>query len=217
MKLEDLTGKQFGRLTVIERAPNNGKRTMWLCRCSCGTEKIINAHKLKSGNTVSCGCRRAEGLGDFMRTHGMTETRLYGIWSKMKGRCLCPTNESYNAYGGRGIRICDEWADDFMAFYNWAISNGYAETLSIDRIDNDGNYCPDNCRWITFEENARKQRIDQHMKNHGFYHGTSPDGITYDFMDAKSFGEQHGLSGSAIRNAVVKGNLLHGWKFWQDK
>lgn len=175
------------------------------------------SQKLKSGNTVSCGCRRAEGLGDAVRKHGLTDTRAYKIWCKMKERCNCPTCPSYPRYGGRGITVCSEWNDDFQSFYDWAMSHGYEDSLTIDRIDNDGNYEPDNCRWITKSENSRKRMLDEHQRRHGLYHGLSPDGVQYDFIDAKAFGEEHGLKGPSIRSAIYHHGTYKKWTFWTDK
>ena len=218
MRLEDLTGQRFGRLTVLQRAPNRARGTFWLCRCECGVEKEVNAAKLKSGNTVSCGCRRAEGLGDAMRTHGMTETRIYRTWSKMKSRCNNPTDHCYPVYGGRGITVCQEWNDSFETFYEWAIRHGYTDELTIDRIDNDKGYSPDNCQWITLSANAGKQRTDAHFAKHGHYCAIDPDGNEYRFINSKEFAAMHGLSASAIRSAVLRPTGRHkGWTFWNER
>ena len=133
----------------------------------CGNEFRTNIYKVKNGNTKSCGCYQKRRTSESQKTHGLIGTRLYDIWSKLKGRVLNPKNKSYNDYGGRGITICDEWKNDFISFYNWAISNGYEENkgLSIDRIDNDGNYCPENCRWTTSIIQSRNQRIYKNNKS----------------------------------------------------
>ena len=163
----DLTGQRFGRLTVIERAENIGKKTMWKCRCDCGNEKIIRADDLKSGRSKSCGCYNKEKTIISHTTHRGTGTRLYSIWSLMKDRCTNKNNKGYKYYGGRGITVCDEWMHDFQAFYDWSMSNGYADDLTIDRIDNDGNYEPSNCRWATQKEQQNNRRNNHLLTYNG--------------------------------------------------
>ena len=156
--LIDLTGQRFGRLTVVSRAENRGNQTRWLCKCDCGNEKIIAGNALKSGVTLSCGCYHKEVTGKIRRTHGGTGTRLHSIWQNMKARCYRESAREYENYGGRGITICDEWRNDYKAFHDWAVENGYADNLTIDRKNVNGNYEPSNCRWITNEEQQRNKR-----------------------------------------------------------
>ena len=157
-KCIDLTGRKFGKLTVIERAENsrNGK-SRWLCKCECGNEKTTSGETLRSGKTSSCGCRYFESNKGRNKTHGQTKTRLHRIWCGMKRRCNSPTAHGFEWYGGRGITVCEEWKNSFEAFRDWALSNGYADNLTLDRIDTNGNYYPDNCRWATYkaQENNR--------------------------------------------------------------
>ena len=158
MKLKDLSGKRFGRLTVLcQDHTDNYRKIYWKCLCDCGNISIVRGNALTTGNTQSCGCRVYESKNT---KHGLKHTRLYRIWSGIKHRCYCKTSPYFYRYGGRGIVMCDEWRTDFMSFYNWALSNGYSEDLSIDRIDVNGNYCPDNCRWATAKEQSDNKRCN---------------------------------------------------------
>lgn len=151
-ELTDLTGQRFGKWFVINRAESDKfGHAQWLCRCDCGNEKIVNSTSLKSGRSKNCGCITKERL----TKHNKFNTRLYRILHGMKGRCYNSKNDNFKNYGGRGITICQEWLDDFMNFYNWAINNGYSDELSIDRINNDGNYEPSNCRWADVKTQSR--------------------------------------------------------------
>ena len=160
----DLTGSIFGRLKVIkmDRKVQSGKRERyyWNCVCECGKTKSVRTDCLTSGFVKSCGCLKKEQEKINLiknHRHKMSGTRLYGIWQKMKDRCNNPNVLCYRRYGGRGIKICEEWElpDNFL---EWAIKNGYADDLQIDRIDNNGNYSPNNCRWVTIKKNCRNRR-----------------------------------------------------------
>lgn len=177
----DLTGLRFGRLTVLAKAGirgegKRGSRSIWLCRCDCGKEKVVTRNSLVTGNTRSCGCLEQETKETMHLKHGMSKTRLWNIWCGMKDRCNRPNNLDYPHYGGRGIKVCEAWADDFNSFRGWAISNGYQDDLTIDRINNDGDYCPENCRWATRKEQTRNRKI---TKTISIAEIAEIDGITY--------------------------------------
>ncbi len=157
----NLIGQKFDRLTVISEAPRHSGLIAWLCRCDCGNTIIATTKGLRKGHTKSCGCLRASRaaqLAQQKRTHGEKRTRLYRIWSSMKSRCLYPRNIGFARYGGRGIAVCDEWKNSFETFRDWARANGYADGLTLDRIDVNGNYEPTNCRWLSPKDQARNRR-----------------------------------------------------------
>ena len=190
----DLEGKRFGRLTVLQKAGScNAKKTLWLCRCDCGNEKEIIGSNLNSGKTKSCGCLKAERSTERIKTltltHGKTNTRLYHIWRGMKARCLNPNSLDFDNYGGRGIKVCDEWLNSFRAFYNWAMANGYEERLTIDRVNVNGDYCPENCRWAGTKAQQNNRRNNKTYAFNGSEHTLSEwseiTGVKYSTLNTR--------------------------------
>ena len=164
----DLTGQKFGKLTALYPVPDKAHRARWHCVCDCGNEKDVLQQNLSNGHVRSCGCilsdsslermiRYNDSLG--RESHRKTKTRLYKIWIGMKSRCYYKRTESYKNYGKRGIKVCDEWLHSYNAFSEWALQNGYDDSLTIDRIDPDGNYCPENCRWTTMSIQEFNKRM----------------------------------------------------------
>ena len=189
-KCRDLTGERFGRLVVIGAAPRSwDNRIMWRCLCDCGKETTVESYTLTSGHSKSCGCLLSDKTIARCTTHGETKTRLHRIWMQMRGRCNSPTNPSYKNYGGRGIKVCDEW-NNYIAFATWAREYGYQDDLTIDRIDNDGNYEPTNCRWVDRKTQNRNKRNNRYVEY------TGDKKTIADWCDAT------GISSSAIRRRI---------------
>lgn len=173
-KIKDLTGQRFGRLVVVsENGRDKIQNVLWLCRCDCGNMVTVRGSMLRAGRSKSCGCFRKELQSELNTTHGLRNTRIYRIWVDMKTRCCNESNINYERYGAKGIAICKEWLDDFMNFYNWAIANGYRDDLTIDRIDNDKGYSPDNCRWVTQKEQQNNKRNNRKIMHNGETHTMS--------------------------------------------
>lgn len=165
-KFKDLTGKTFGRLTVINRtddyvSPSGHHKTRWVCKCTCGNVASVTGADLVRGDTKSCGCFEIESKRKNATTHGLSKEPLHTTWSGIKARCYNPNHKNYDRYGGRGICMCDEWKNSYESFHQWAMQNGYAAGLTVDRINNDLGYSPDNCRIVdrTAQANNRGSNI----------------------------------------------------------
>ena len=196
-KIIDLIGQRFGRLTVKSMAGSTGKNrnTFWNCICDCGRMKAIDSQSLRRGRTKSCGCLHNELLAKRQEKHGLLaeNNRLYGIWEGMKQRCLNPNRNGFKDYGGRGITVCKEWLD-FYSFYSWAVANGYTEKLTLDRINPNDSYYPNNCRWISAAEQQRNKTNNRLI---------TIKGKTLLLCDwAKNYG---------IRASVILNRIRSGW------
>lgn len=151
MPRKDLTNKKFGHLTAIyfDELRSRNNHTYWVCKCVCGNTRTLQTSQLTSGKVTSCGCQNTKAKKGKIISKN---PRLYTLYSSMIARCTNPNSISYKYYGMKGIKVCQEWLSDFQSFCEWALSAGYKDGLSIDRIDNSKGYCPENCRWITFHE-----------------------------------------------------------------
>lgn len=198
-KKPNLIGEKSGYLTVVgvgeRRKRNNGKFVKtWDCICVCGNHRFLTTQEIKTEKRKSCGCKQTDFRKESATIHGDSHTRLHNIWSGMRARCYLPTDYHYKWYGGRGITMCNEWRDDYVAFKEWALSNGYAENLTIDRIDNDGDYCPENCRWVSMKIQANNRTRTKYYE---------------------AFGERHTLSEWAdivgVTIEFLRGRIKNGW------
>lgn len=186
-RFKDMTGKVFGRLHVLRRAENDRYgNARWECMCDCGKEVIVLGRSLRSGNTRSCGCLSVEKakIPKNIR-HGGTGTRLYTIWKGIHNRCRDINNKTY---GGRGISVCDEW-DSYEVFREWAYKTGYRDELSIDRIDVNGNYSPENCKWSDVVQQANNKR----------------NNVKYNGKTAAVLARENGLKYYTLRQRLLKG------------
>jgi hypothetical protein len=190
-KFIDLTGQKFNRLTVLKRIES--KQTKWLCECDCEnrTQLVVFGGNLKKGHTKSCGCLRTEEF----TIHGHSTSSFYKLYYGIKDRCYNSNNPNYKHYGGRGIIICDEWLNDFMSFYSWAMANGYKDGLSIDRINVDGNYEPSNCKWATQKEQVNNTRRNVLLEING------------EVKNITQWTEEYNL-----KRGVIKRRLELGWQ-----
>ncbi|MDX8367895.1 hypothetical protein [Cytobacillus sp. IB215665] len=188
-----LEGHRFGRWVLIERV-NHPKYKMWHCKCDCGNEKDVNENNLKRGKSISCGCHRKEKLHKLKSVHNCEPRKLYNVWLAMRRRCYLETTRGYEHYGGRGIEVSEVWRHDFEAFRDWSLSNGYKEGLSIDRIDNDGNYSPENCRWVDRKTQNNNKRNVRKIEIKGA---------------TKTLAEWAQISG--IKHNTLTSRLAYGW------
>ena len=168
-KMQNLIGQRFGKLTVVKFVEMDSRRqSIWLCKCDCGKETLVRAGNLRRLHTRSCGCIQKQHASQMNKgVHNMSGSRMYVVWESMKDRCFNLNCAAYKNYGGRGITVCDEWRNNFKSFYYWAMSHGYTDELTIDRIDVNGNYEPSNCRWITLREQAGNKRSNRILTHNG--------------------------------------------------
>lgn len=190
----DLTGKCFSNLVVLCRSQDigNGKKPVvkWECECACGKKVVVKSDSLLSGHTKSCGCKKVK--------HGYSnKERLYDTWKNMRRRCFDPKNKRWNQYGGRGISICSEW-NDYSIFREWALTNGYRDDLTIDRIDVDGNYCPENCRWVDEKVQANNTSRNRYFELDG-------EKLTMSQLSIRL-----GLTYSALQHRIERGQIING-------
>lgn len=188
MNDDDLIGKKFNKLTIIERCgSDNSYHKLYKCKCDCGNYAVLRGTNIIRGVTKTCGCLIIETNTKRLTRHGKYGTRIYRIWNGIMTRCS-HSAKSHPRYSGRGIDVCDEWRSDFVNFYNWAMKNGYNKELSIDRIDNNGNYEPTNCKWSTNKEQARNNSRNVMIKYKGMtkcinewaeYFGITENSIRY--------------------------------------
>ncbi|TVY09882.1 hypothetical protein [Paenibacillus cremeus] len=201
--VDDLTGRKFGRWTVLKRVENNKVgRAMWLCECSCDskTQKPLSSSVLKTGDSTSCGCFQKELASNVNRKYDirLQSKRIYTIWNDMNRRCFNENCREFKWYGEKGITVCDDWSDEnngFPNFFKWSMENGYSENLTIDRIESDGNYEPSNCRWAT-------KIVQANNKNNTIY--VKINNVT------KTVGEWSQESG--IASGVIRSRLRSGWQ-----
>lgn len=211
LKLSDLQGKKFGKLTVI-KYNNDGT---WLCKCDCGNYTNKITANIKRNKYPNCGCEKNYWKSNLKHNH--CHDRIYNIYEKMKSRCYNPNCEDYKDYGARGIKITDEWLDKngFENFYNWAMTNGYSDELSIDRIDVNGNYEPSNCRWATSKTQGNNKRNNHFIEYNGIRHTISEwaeiYNMPYDRLQARI------SNGWSIEKALLTPKMANQYILYKDK
>ena len=213
----DLTGQKYGRLTVLDRGPDHVRKSgrkivQWNCICDCGNKIVVSASDLRSGHTQSCGCYMIDRIKEANTRHGKTDSRLYNVWASMRERCYCPTLPTYPRYGGRGIKMCDEWYNSYLEFERWALNNGYDENAlrgkcTIDRIDVNGNYCPENCRWVDQKTQMSNVTYNHYETMNGVTHTVAEwadiYGIPYQMLEGRL------CRGVPIEKAVINKDLRY--------
>ncbi len=197
MNKYDLTGKTFGYLTVLCRDETTigARNSKWICKCKCGGSTVAAYGDLKSGHTTSCGCKKYESHN---KRHGMSNTRIYRIWNQMKMRCYDKNRAAWKQYGGRGIEVCSEWKDSFESFYYWAMSNGYSDNLTIERVDVNGNYEPSNCKWISLEKQQANRTNTVLIADNG------------EFFTLRGLSEKYGIPQLTIKRRYDRAVSKHG-------
>lgn len=192
----DRTGQKYGRLTVIKFigiTEGKKKRSIWLCKCDCGNQKEILGERLASGKTQSCGCLNKEINIKKSTKHGLSNTKIYFVWKAMISRCYNKRNPNYKNYGKRGIEVFKDW-HELKNFYQWAMNNGYDENLEIERIDNNGNYEPNNCKWATRKEQTRNTRKNVNVEINGI------------IKTIAEWAEENGYKNSTIQYRYYRGD-----------
>ena len=195
-KVINLTGRRFGRLTAIERVASPKAQAQWRCVCDCGKETVVRSQDLRNGHTKSCGCYGLEVSASHtpsFSTHKESKFRLYRVWIGLKGRCNNCKNKDYSYYGGRGIKVCPEWDKSYEKFRDWALADGYRDDLTIDRIDVNGNYCPENCRWVDMKTQMNNTRANRRITQNG------------ETRTMAEWAERTGIAYDTIRYRAIKG------------
>lgn len=208
----DFTGRRYGMLTVVEKDPDSKSR--WICKCDCGNTIILMTSRLIKRK--SCGCQEEvnrKNIGNRTKTHGMTDTILYSKYCSMKERCYNKNYFYYWRYGGRGIKVCQEWLESFMSFVDWAYANGYDDSKvgyeqTLDRIDNDKDYCPENCRWVNQKAQTKNRSISSHIYYNDEDLNYTEFANKYN-IDSESFVRRHFLSGQKPKDIIAEWRGLH--------